>query len=64
MTNTTDGKASETKRYRINYGNGQVSNTQTLFECKRELAAMTEYKKFAYIQINRGGEWFTYGRID
>jgi hypothetical protein len=53
-------------RYRVNYGNGQVSDAGTLEQAKRELAQLTQYRAFAFIQVrivgtaDEPGDWFRY----
>lgn len=48
--------------YRINYGNGQVSDTfRSLKAARRELDTITEYREFAFIQFRENGEWFRLG---
>ena len=47
------------KNYRVNYGQGQVSNTMTLADCKRHISEMDQYGQFAFIERREGGEWAT-----
>lgn len=52
------------KRYRVNYGNGQVSETCTLMEAQRLKAAETTYAAYCFIEkrtygtADQPGDWF------
>jgi hypothetical protein len=44
--------------WRLNYGNGQVLGCASRSEAIRELAALTQYKTFAFVEKYAGeGEW-------
>ncbi len=46
------------RRFRVNFGNGQVSETMTLADAQWLLARQTDYAGFMYIQVCVGdGEW-------
>lgn len=47
-------------KYRVNYGNGQVSSMMSKAECKRLIASMDLYRELAFIQFRDAetGEWF------
>jgi hypothetical protein len=48
--------------YRVNYGNGQVSqNFGSKGECFRHIAAMDQYQDYAFVQFYADGEWFNVG---
>jgi hypothetical protein len=45
--------------WRVNYGNGQVSNDfDTKHEALNHITAMDQYREFAFIQFYADGEWF------
>lgn len=44
--------------WRVNYGNGQVNYHEDRESSFRELASLTQYREFAYIENYAGwGEW-------
>lgn len=50
-----------TNRHRINYGNGQVSNTMSKRQATTELARLREhdqYGRFAFIELRTVDGWF------
>lgn len=46
--------------YRLNYGNGQVQNFSSKVAAFRELAALTQYKAFAFVEryVASESEWY------
>ncbi len=53
-------------KYRVNYGNGQVSNTMTLAQCRQHIVACIHAKRDPYADLYviqqydpEMGEWFT-----
>lgn len=46
--------------YRLNYGNGQVQSFASKAAAFRELAGLTQYKAFAFVEryVASEGEWY------
>lgn len=45
--------------YRVNYGNGQVSeNFSSKLAALRHIDQMDMYREMAFVQRREGGEWF------
>lgn len=50
------------KRYRVNYGNGQICYAGSLEACKRHITEMDLYQAYAFIEWQdwETGDWFRY----
>ncbi len=46
--------------YRLNYGNGQVQSFASKVAAFRELAALTQYREFAFVEryVASESEWY------
>jgi hypothetical protein len=56
-----DLEESPAGRYRVNYGNGQVSNSfGTIRDAQRHLDSLDRYREYAFIEFWDGDDWFTY----